>query len=364
MQNPETTATESPVGTTPGTDPAQMPPLSKIERMRAELEAMRITHVPPANMGEPLIKMNGTIVATRQNLMVLSGPSKGGKSAIVSLLCAGSLAGPNGYDGCPAIQIAPNTDNHAVLHFDTEQCRALHHSNQNNAILKRAGLAKTPEHFWSLNLLDKNHEDCKKEVIKMFEFSLAEYGGVHLAIVDGVADFITKVNDEDEATKIVAFFREQAVKYNTTVILVIHQNPGGEKERGHLGSELQRKCESMLVITKTNEVSTLKAKFLRQGNIKQFGSINYQFNTDENYHTFAHSRHAAVKQLEIEELAKLVFVKRRASGEASKEIERIKGVKKRQADELLKEMVHANLLDCLKKGSSVIYWLRNSEKTM
>ncbi len=193
----------------------------------------------------------------------------------------------------------------------------------------------------------------------MFEFSLAEYGGVHLAIVDGVADFIANVNKEEETTAIVAFFRELSVRYNTTIVLVIHQNPDGQKERGHLGSELQRKCESMLVITKDekNNKSALTAKFLRQGDTSKFTAIGYKFNVAKQYHVFVGEDTLTNTQLELMKLARAVFTEPRRHGEAKAKIEELKGCKDSEAKRKLRAMQDENFVLKKEEEKTPIYVL-------
>lgn len=352
------TSGQSALTTGPGCLPT--PQQYHAHKILVKYEALRITGQGIVEDSEPLIKMNGISVATRQNLMVLSGPSKGGKSAIVSLLCAGSMAGPNGYDGCAAIQIAPNTANHAVLHFDTEQCRAQQDSNIKNAVLKRAGLQHSPDYFHSLTLLEKDHNECKDVVKEMFEAAFELHKGIHLAIIDGVADFIQNVNKEDETKDIVAFFRGLSVQYNTAVVLVIHQNPGSEKERGHLGSELQRKCESMLVIDKDEKLnrSCLQAKFLRQGDCSQFKEIGYKFSAAKGYHVFDGEETFSQKQIDLMQLARKVFTEPLRYSQVMDKMIELKVGKastvKRRMDDLKKERF---IIKQQQEGKDTLYLL-------
>jgi hypothetical protein len=363
--NPSTLApAPNTTGLSPVADPAGQQQLKEARAILHQYAANRITDSEPVDDRPPLLVMNGTVVATRQNLLAISGPSKGGKTAITSLLCAAAIQGPDGYDGCPAIQLAPNPLQHAVLHFDTEQSRAQHFSNFKMAVLKRAGLIHSPDYFGSYNLLDKNIKERKLAVEALLKAAHILHKGIHLVVIDGIADFIKSVNDEEETNRIVAFFRQLAVAYNTTLVLVVHLNPGSEKERGHLGSELQRKCESVLTIEKKKEESTLTAKYLRQGDATQFGSIKYQFDTEKGYHAFARSRHASGKQLELEELAKKIFVGDITSAQATERIMQEKGCKLRNAGSILGTMKKTRLLEWTTEGSNVIYRLKNAPKPM
>lgn len=65
---------------------------------------------------------------------------------------------------------------------------------------------------------------------------------------------------------------------------VLHFNPGSEKERGHLGSQLQRKSESVLSVTKQPETqeSRIQGRFLR--NAGEIPEITFQYDKVRGYH--------------------------------------------------------------------------------
>ncbi len=347
------TATETSI---PDFSPEQF---DKAQAIILKHAAMRITDNEPCDNRPPLIVMHDKTIATRQNLIAISGPSKGGKTAITSLLCAGSISGIATYDGCPAIKIAPNTTMQAVLHFDTEQCRAQHYTNFKLAVVKRAGVQLAPSYFYSHNLLEKNPKECKAIVAELFEAAFVLHKGIHLAVIDGVADFMRSVNDEEEANEIVAFFRRLAIKYNTVIVLVVHHNPGTEKERGHLGSQLQRKCESVLTITKNEklDLSFLTAKYLRQGNAADFAKIAYRFNAQKGYHVFTGAETQDPKHVDLTKLARQVFIEPLRHKDAVLRIEEVEKCKTSNAKRKLNEMQKYKIVEKRKEESTTLYTL-------
>lgn len=88
-----------------------------------------------------------------------------------------------------------------------------------------------------------------------------KHGGIHLVVIDGIADLICSANDEMESVAIVDELYRLAGIYNTCLICVLHFVPNGIKLRGHIGSELQRKAAGILSIEKDDypEYSVVKA---------------------------------------------------------------------------------------------------------
>ena len=79
------------------------------------------------------------------------------------------------------------------------------------------------------------------------------HGGIHLVVIDGIADLIRSANDETESIAIVDELYRLAGIYNTCIICVLHFVPNGIKLRGHIGSELQRKAAGILSIEEDKE---------------------------------------------------------------------------------------------------------------
>lgn len=92
-------------------------------------------------------------------------------------------------------------------------------------------------------------------------------GGIHLVVIDGIADLIRSANDETESIAIVDELYRLAGIYKTCIICVLHFVPNGIKLRGHIGSELQRKAAAILSIEKDENpaYSVVKAIKVRDG---------------------------------------------------------------------------------------------------
>ena len=59
--------------------------------------------------------------------------------------------------------------------------------------------------------------------------------------IDGLLDVVADFNDNKECQEIIYKCMQVASHYNISVWCIVHQNPGGEKLVGHLGSFLERK---------------------------------------------------------------------------------------------------------------------------
>lgn len=68
--------------------------------------------------------------------------------------------------------------------------------------------------------------------------------------LDGIRDVIGDFNDNEESANLIAECMAIATKMDCCLWTVLHENPGSEKMRGHLGTELSNKVSDTFVSTK------------------------------------------------------------------------------------------------------------------
>ena len=91
-----------------------------------------------------------------------------------------------------------------------------------------------------------------------------------LVVIDGIADLQRNTNDLEESDALVGALMALSTKTNTHILCVLHTNPGSDKARGHLGSALQRKAESVLYVRKVGDASIVEPQFCRNEPFERF----------------------------------------------------------------------------------------------
>ena len=231
------------------------------------LQSCEIDYDNPPDASKSVVAVNGVPLGTQDNLFCITGGEGTGKSNYVAAILAGTL----GTERLPAektlgLEITPNPNGLAVLHYDTEQSEAQLHKNLGKT-LQRASLKTVPEFYHSLYLASLSRKDRLKLIRESMDLFHHKHGGIHLVVIDGIADLIRSANDETESIAIVDELYRLAGIYNTCIICVLHFVPNGIKLRGHIGSELQRKAAGILSIEKDDnpEYSVVKALKVRDG---------------------------------------------------------------------------------------------------
>ena len=231
------------------------------------LRSCEIDYDNPPDASKSVVAVNGVPLGTQDNLFCITGGEGTGKSNYIAAILAGTLGAERlDAEQTLGLEVTPNPKGLAVLHYDTEQSEAQLHKNLGKT-LRRASLTAVPEFYHSLYLASLSRKDRLKLIRESMDLFHHKHGGIHLVVIDGIADLIRSANDETESIAIVDELYRLAGIYNTCIICVLHFVPNGIKLRGHIGSELQRKAAGILSIEKddNSEYSVVKALKVRDG---------------------------------------------------------------------------------------------------
>ncbi|WP_449015963.1 AAA family ATPase [Prevotella sp.] len=231
------------------------------------LQSCEIDYDNPPDASKSVVAVNGVPLGTQDNLFCITGGEGTGKSNYIAAILAGTLGSERlQAEQTLGLEVTANSKGLAVLHYDTEQSEAQLYKNLEKT-LRRAGVKSVPEFYHSLYLASLSRKDRLKIIRESMDLFHHKHGGIHLVVIDGIADLIRSANDETESIAIVDELYRLAGIYNTCIICVLHFVPNGIKLRGHIGSELQRKAAGILSIEKDDnpEYSVVKALKVRDG---------------------------------------------------------------------------------------------------
>lgn len=246
-------------------------------------ESLRITDATPIPPPVPVITINGETIAIEGGICTISGMPKSGKSAFTSMVLAGAISTTHRTPLLDGMVITANTEQKAVIHFDTEQSRHKHQYNH-RTILKRAGLDSCPPYFRSYNIRQYSHTEYRKITDDICEVASKAHGGIHMIVIDGMAEYIADTNDLEQSKEIAMYFMNLSEKYSTAIIGIIHTNKTSNTERGHLGSEVQRKSDSVIRITAEGDISFLEPIYLRHAGKGDIPRISFRFDKEAGHH--------------------------------------------------------------------------------
>ena len=300
----------------------------------------------PPPVAQMIVSVNDVPLGTQGNLLCITGGEGTGKSNYVAALIAGAVK-PENAEGIDTlgVSIEGNPKGKAVLFYDTEQSEVQLYKNV-STLLRRCGRDTMPEWFKAYCLTGMSRKERLKSIVLSMDKFHYQYGGIHLVVIDGIADLIRCANDEAESIAVVEELYRLAGIYNTCIVTVLHFIPNGLKLRGHLGSELQRKAAAILSIEKdTNPaVSVVKALKVRDGSPLDVPLMQFAWDKEKAMHAYLGEKPKEEKDKRKEEelvaVARELFSRKRFIGymELSEELQAAFEVKERTAKSYIRFM--------------------------
>ena len=220
---------------------------------------------------EPLISINDSCVCSRGNISAICGEAKSRKTFLCSALVASAMAMP-----APILNNFKNVAKNVflnVLWIDTEQGEQ-----HVRRVIKRitkmtgGGICGEPAEPRLTTLALRELAPHERKAMLYDAMRLMHYD---IIVIDGIADLQRNTNDLEESDALVAELMALSTRANTHIICVLHTNPGSDKARGHLGSSLQRKAESVIFVHRVGDISVVEPQFCRNESFERFAfSVN------------------------------------------------------------------------------------------
>lgn len=316
----------------------------------AILKPCEIDFSQPPIASQTLISINDVPLGTQGNLMGLTGGEGTGKSNYVGSLIAGTLS-QDDYIDTLGTTILPNNEGKAVLLYDTEQSETQLYKNI-SGILKRSGRENMPDYFKAYCLAGMSRKERMQAILQSMDKFYYQFSGIHMVVIDGIADLIRGANDEAESVALIDELYRMAGIYKTCIVGVLHFTPNGLKLRGHLGSELQRKAAAILSIEKDDDpqISVVKALKVRDGSPLDVPLIQFSWNKEKGMHVFVGEKTKEEKEkrkeLELANIARNVFSqqKRYSYSGLCEKLQSVMAVKDRTAKSYIKFMREKGLI--------------------
>ena len=236
-------------------------------------ETILIRATDKYTMPPEVIQVNNSTISTLGNFSASTGKGKSKKTFNVCAIVASALTGKKvlNYEAH-----FPDGKNR-VLYFDTEQS-SYHCHKVLERINRLAGYpAEMDLSLIEFVMLREYNPVDRRQII---ELALAERPEVGLVIIDGLRDLLFDINSSTEAAEVIGLLMRWSSHYNLHIHTVLHLNKADDNVRGHIGTELNHKAETILQITRNEadgKVSEVHASLIRD---RDFPPFAFQINEE------------------------------------------------------------------------------------
>jgi len=210
---------------------------------------------PPVLQIDNLTEFPITIF-TEGNLSVISGKAKARKSFAVAMLTAATVSDNwiyRKFRGVPQKK---------VIYFDTEQSsfyvqqayKRIENMSNGEGINKRFYCYA----LRSLSVLQR---------ISVIDYVFKHTKNLGFVVIDGIRDLMKDINSAEESTELSTKLMQWSELTGAHILTVLHENPSSDKLRGHIGTELMNKAETVIGVEKMEgeekHISKIGCKMLR-----------------------------------------------------------------------------------------------------
>tara|TARA_R110002126_G_scaffold39767_1_gene117568 strand:+ start:29174 stop:30337 length:1164 start_codon:yes stop_codon:yes gene_type:complete len=229
--------------------PASEPKTIKQLLKESEIDPFSTIEKPPT-----VLSIDGVSYGTLGNFSCITGKSKSKKTFFLSILIASALDVNGRFQ-----RIKTEIPNTTVLHFDTEQSQ-YHTQKVSRRIISLIDNEEISQKYYKCFCLRPFDPKTRTEMIKEAIYTTEN---VKLVVIDGIADLIVGYNNEETAVSIVNDIMKWTAELNIHLITIVHQNKGDNNAKGHLGSIILQKAETVLSVEKDREISNVTASHSR-----------------------------------------------------------------------------------------------------
>ena len=110
-------------------------------------------------------------------------------------------------------------------------------------------------------------EYSPKQRRQIINHALASDPEIGFVVIDGIRDLMYDINSPSESVDLINDLMRWSSMHDLHIHTVLHLNKGDDNTRGHIGTELNNKAETILQVTKSQfdgNISEVKAMHIRE----------------------------------------------------------------------------------------------------
>lgn len=227
------------------------PPFNWVPQLLKGREELRHRSTEAVRFAVPLIFQDDEAVIYPRTLNLIQGQTGSHKSRVAALFATVMIAA--GVPACDAVGLARHGEDgqsYTLCYVDTERNASDDFPFAIQQMRERAGYGRNehPACFDFITLEPVPRAERLKALGQYLEYVRGKYQNHLVIVLDVLTDCISSFNDEKESLLLVDMLNRFINSRDVTFLCVIHENPGGMKARGHLGTEAQNKASTVLQV--------------------------------------------------------------------------------------------------------------------
>lgn len=245
---------------------------------RAETDLSKDLIKPPV-----ILKFDDSDVFSIGDFSCITGKAKSRKTFFVTFLVGTLMSGSS-----LNITSVRQAGKKRIIWFDTEQSRFYSAKSESRV----RNLAKSSNNYeFRLFNLREFIPDHRKELINHALIDENPQKDIALVVIDGIRDLITDINNPEQATDITSWLMKITSQAQLHICTVLHQNKNDGNARGHLGTEIVNKAQTIISVNTKDGISTVEAEQCRD---KEFDPFAFSIDESESRLPYLLENYASV----------------------------------------------------------------------
>ncbi len=225
---------------------------------------------------EAFIEWAGIRMLTPGSLLSIQGKSGSHKSRLVEEFAI-TLLTPKTDKPNALGMIRIDEEPILVVGMDTERDTKYQFPKAIKKIIDQSGNSDINKLFRFTSLIHLNRNDRRIAAREFLQSIRNYYTGKMCLFIDVVTDISKDFNSVSDMGDVIDQLKEWLNEFNCSIIASTHENPGSEKMRGHLGTELLNKATDSISV-KLADDDSIKIKFVKCRNYRRPNSIDAAVN--------------------------------------------------------------------------------------
>ena len=199
---------------------------------------------------KPILYINESPIIHPNTINIIQGPAGSHKSRLAEILCSVIIALVQSTD--KFLGISRNAEHkYSLCYVDSERNTKDQFPFALQNIQVKAGYLKEdhPSNLDYLSIINVPREKRLNVLEEYIERQRDKIRDHWVLVFDVCSDFVTDFNRVDCSMALIDWMNKLINNFDITIICVIHENPGQNKARGHLGTELLNKSSTVIQIT-------------------------------------------------------------------------------------------------------------------
>ncbi len=250
----------------------------------ATRERLKVAKAQQIIFRPPILTQNGKPAIFPNTINVIQGQAGVHKSRLAELMCSALLRKSNCQNNLAEF-VAENERKYAVCVVDTERNLTEQLPYALQSIQTKAGfeVSEDPQGFDFISLLEIPRVERFSALKEYLTFVRNEFNDIHIFIVlDVITDCVQDFNQTPDSMEVIDLMNQIINKFNVTFLCLIHENPGFEKARGHLGTELKNKASTVIQVgfekdSSSGDTDLIRVKYLKCRSTKRHEPFHLKY---------------------------------------------------------------------------------------